>query len=61
MHVIRLKCNYELTIELENDPSCGGLIVPLNIDGKELTEIYLQYYDIFVKYAFGNYREILAE
>ena len=35
--------------------------VPGGIDGKERTEIYLNYYDIFVKHAFGNYRDILAE
>ena len=35
--------------------------VPDDIDASERTEIYLSYYDIFVKHAFGNYRDILAE
>jgi uncharacterized protein (DUF1501 family) len=35
--------------------------VPGNIDAFDRTEIYLAYYDIFVKHAFGNYRDILAE
>ena len=35
--------------------------VPDDIDADERTEIYLSYYDIFVKHAFGNYRDILAE
>lgn len=36
-------------------------IVPSNIDGFEETEIYVSYYDIFVRHAFGNYRDILQE
>jgi len=35
--------------------------VPANINAYENTEIYTSYYDIFVKHAFGNYRDILAE
>ena len=36
-------------------------VVPGNIDGFDRTEIYLNYYDIFVRHAFGNYRDILSE
>jgi|LakMenEpi03Aug12_release.lakeMendotaPanAssembly.Ray.scaffolds.fasta_scaffold4324616_1 hypothetical protein len=35
--------------------------VPVNIDAYDFTEIYTNYYDMFVKHAFGNYRDILAE
>jgi len=35
--------------------------VPGNIDAYDRTESYLHYYDIFVRHAFGNYRDILAE
>jgi hypothetical protein len=35
--------------------------VPANIDAFDKTEIYTKYYDIFVKHAFGNFRDILAE
>ncbi|KAL7537288.1 hypothetical protein ACHAXR_008774, partial [Thalassiosira sp. AJA248-18] len=35
--------------------------VPGNIDAFDRTEVYTHYYDIFVKHAFGNYRNILAE
>jgi len=35
--------------------------VPANINAYENTEIYTQFYDIFVKHAFGNYRDILGE
>ncbi|KAL7542550.1 hypothetical protein ACHAXR_011864 [Thalassiosira sp. AJA248-18] len=35
--------------------------VPINIDAYDRTEIYTNYYDILVKHAFGNYRDILAE
>jgi len=35
--------------------------VPANIDAYDRTEIYTNYYDIFVNHAFGNYRDILAE
>lgn len=38
------------------------VISPLEIDnGKTMTEIFLSYYDIFVRNAFGNYRDILKE
>ncbi len=32
----------------------------ISSDSRE-TEIYFQYYDIFVRHAFGNYRDILRE
>lgn len=35
--------------------------VPANIDAYVNTEIYTNFYDIFVRQAFGNYRDILAE
>jgi hypothetical protein len=35
--------------------------VPANINAFTHTEMYLFYYDIFVKNAFGNYRDILGE
>ena len=35
--------------------------VPGNIDGYDRTEIYTNFYDIFVRHAFGNYRDVLAE
>jgi hypothetical protein len=35
--------------------------VPVNIDAYVMTEVYLKYYDTFVKHAFGNYRDILVE
>ena len=36
-------------------------VVPSNVDGQERTELYTSYYDIFVRHAFGNYRDILGE
>lgn len=36
-------------------------IVPGNIDADTETEIYVSYYDIFVRHAFGNYLDILKE
>ena len=36
-------------------------IVPGNIDANTETEIYVSYYDIFVRNAFGNYFDILKE
>jgi hypothetical protein len=46
-------------------PSCQlsqiVITVPEDIAAYDLTEIYTNYYDIFVKHAFGNYRDILAE
>ncbi|KAL7542499.1 hypothetical protein ACHAXR_011825, partial [Thalassiosira sp. AJA248-18] len=35
--------------------------VPSNIDDDERTEMYVNFYDIFVRNSFGNYRDILAE
>lgn len=35
--------------------------VPANINARDRTEIYTNYYDIFVRHAFGNYRDILKE
>lgn len=35
--------------------------VPSNIDARFQTEIYTEYYDICVKHAFGNYRNLLKE
>jgi hypothetical protein len=36
-------------------------VVEGNIDAHDLTEIYLSYYDIMVRNAFGNYRDVLKE
>jgi uncharacterized protein (DUF1800 family) len=36
-------------------------VVPINIDAYDRTEAYTIYYDIFVRHAFGNFREILSE
>lgn len=36
-------------------------VVPGNIDANTETEIYVSYYDIFVRNAFGNYLDILKE
>ena len=36
-------------------------IVPTNINAYGYTEMYTNYYDIFVRHAFGNYRDILGE
>lgn len=33
----------------------------LQIDEKDYSEIYLNYYDIFVRNAFGNYFDVLKE
>jgi len=35
--------------------------VPSNIDARDQTEVHLNFYDIFVRHAFGNYRDILNE
>lgn len=35
--------------------------VPTNIDARELNEVHLSYYDILVRNAFGNFRDILLE
>lgn len=35
--------------------------VPGNMEGKENTEMHVNYYDILVRHAFGNYRDILRE
>lgn len=37
------------------------VVVPENIVDDKRTEIYNNYYDIFVRNAFGNYRDILRE
>ncbi len=38
------------------------VVTPNQIDSDETeTEIFLQFYDIFVRRAFGNYRDILKE
>ena len=38
------------------------VITPNQIDSDDReAEIFLQYYDIFVRRAFGNYRDILKE
>ena len=37
------------------------VITPNQIDGKEYSEPYMHYYDIFVRHAFGNYFDILKE
>jgi hypothetical protein len=37
------------------------VITPNQINNKEATEIYANYYDIFVRNAFGNYRDVLKE
>lgn len=36
-------------------------VVPNNIDAYDRTEAYAIYYDIFVRHAFGNFRDILSE
>ena len=37
-------------------------VVPINIDDSlDRTEIYVKFYDIFVKHAFGSYLDILRE
>lgn len=36
-------------------------VVPINIDAYDRTEAYTIYYDIFVRHAFGNFRDILSE
>lgn len=35
--------------------------VPNNIDGRDSTEIHINFYDIFVRHGLGSYREILRE
>ena len=37
------------------------VITPNQIDAIEQSEIYLNYYDIFVRHAFSSYRSILKE
>jgi uncharacterized protein (DUF1800 family) len=37
------------------------VITPHQIDEVGLSEAYLNYYDIFVRNAFGNYRDVLKE
>jgi len=37
------------------------VITPNQINDNSCTEIYLNYYDIFVRHAFGNYRDVLKE
>ncbi|KAL7563666.1 hypothetical protein ACA910_013399 [Epithemia clementina (nom. ined.)] len=37
------------------------LVINGDVLGRDWTEQYLHYYDIFVKHAFGNYRNILKE
>jgi len=32
-----------------------------SIGSKDMSEMYLHYYDIFVRHAFGNYRDIMKE
>ena len=35
--------------------------VPGNINAAKWTKTYLSYYNIFVRHAFGNYRDILSK
>lgn len=37
------------------------VISPGAIDSRDSTETFSAYYDIFVRHAFGNYRDILKE
>jgi cullin-associated NEDD8-dissociated protein 1 len=37
------------------------VVTPNQINNMEITEAYANYYDIFVRNAFGNYRDILKE
>jgi uncharacterized protein (DUF1800 family) len=37
------------------------VVTPNQIQNQEATEIYANYYDIFVRHAFGNYRDVLKE
>ena len=37
------------------------IVTPKQINEGGLSEAYLNYYDIFVRNAFGNYRDILKE
>jgi uncharacterized protein (DUF1800 family) len=37
------------------------VVTPLQISREDYTEIYLNYYDIFVRHAFGSYFDILKE
>jgi uncharacterized protein (DUF1800 family) len=37
------------------------VVTPNQINNQEITEAYANYYDIFVRNAFGNYRDILKE
>lgn len=36
-------------------------VVCENIDAEELTEVYLSFFDIFVRHAFGNFKDVLKE
>ena len=36
-------------------------VVPANIEALDKTETYTNFYDIFVRHAFGNFRDILDE
>ena len=37
------------------------VISPIDVDAGDMTEVYLAYFDIFVRHAFGNYFDILKE
>ena len=37
------------------------IVTPKQIGESGLSEAYLNYYDIFVRNAFGNYRDVLKE
>jgi len=37
------------------------VVTPNQINNMDITEAYANYYDIFVRNAFGNYRDILKE
>ena len=37
------------------------VVAPATMENRKNTENFLAYYDIFVKHAFGNFRDILRE
>ena len=37
------------------------VVAPITMENRKSTENFLQYYDIFVRHAFGNFRDILRE
>lgn len=58
---VNLKSNDQLRQRVAWALSQILTIVPGNIDGDQRTEMYTYFYDILVRHAFGNYRDILGE